>query len=302
MTTRPSLGFGLFFSAAGKSLQQILDEFQMAEDLGFDHAWLPDHVKNPDGPPTTAMHETWTALTAVAARTSRIRFGTLVSSNTFRHPVMLLKQAVTVDHVSAGRLVLGVGAGWFEEEHRRFGIDFPAPAERVARLEEAVRIIRLLMDEGHGSFAGRYYRLDDAYLVPSPFQQPRIPLLIAAHRPRMLAIAARYADQWDTFAEMPGAATEGVTEDVADQLKRLDEACRTVGRDPATIRRSLWTRRDTFRSEQTYVDFVERSRAAGFTDFSVDAPSSDDWPMIRRIAEGVLPGLRAGDGHPDRRR
>jgi alkanesulfonate monooxygenase SsuD/methylene tetrahydromethanopterin reductase-like flavin-dependent oxidoreductase (luciferase family) len=200
---------------------------------------------------------------------------------------------VTVDHVSDGRLVLGIGTGWFEDEHRRFGIDFPPAAERVDRLEEAVRIIRLLMDEGHGSFDGRYYRLDDAYLVPRPVQEPRIPLLIAAHRPRMLAIAARYADQWDTFAEMPGASTEGVGEDVADQLVRLDDACRAVGRDPATIRRSLWTRRDALRSEESYVDFIERSRAAGFTDFSVDGPLADDWPMVRRIAQDVLPGLRA---------
>jgi len=293
VTTRPQLGFGLFIPAAGKSLQQLIDEFQMAEDLGFDHAWIPDHIKDPDGPPTSAMHETWTVLTAVAARTSRIRLGPLVSSNTFRHPVLLLKQAVTVDHLSAGRLVLGIGTGWFEDEHRRFGIDFPSAAERVDRLEEAVQIIRLLMDEGHGSFQGRYYRLDDAYLVPPPLQQPRIPLLIAAHRPRMLAIAARYADQWDTFAEMPGAATEGVSEDVAEQLSRLDEACRTVGRDPATIRRSIWTRRDALRSEETYLDFVRRSRAAGFTDFSVCEPQADDWPMVRRIAEDVLPGLRA---------
>ena len=295
-TTRPRLGFGLFIPAAGKSLAQLYDEFQMAEDLGFDHAWLPDHVKNPDGPPTDAMHETWTVLTAVAARTSRIRLGPLVSSNTFRHPALLLKQAVTVDHVSAGRLVLGIGTGWFEDEHRRFGIDFPSAVERVDRLEEAVQIMRLLMDEGHGSFQGRYYRLDDAYLVPPPFQQPRIPLLIAAHRPRMLAIAARYADQWDTFAEMPGAATEGVSEDVAEQLARLDEACRSVGRDPATIRRSLWTRRDALKSEDAYVDFVTRSRAAGFTDFSVDGPKAEDWPMVRRIAEDVLPGLRASAG------
>jgi alkanesulfonate monooxygenase SsuD/methylene tetrahydromethanopterin reductase-like flavin-dependent oxidoreductase (luciferase family) len=292
MTTRPSLGFGLFIPAAGKSLQQLLDEFQMAEDLGFDHVWLPDHIKSPDGPPTDAMHEAWTVLTAVAARTSRIRLGSLVSSNTFRHPAMLLKQAVSVDHLSQGRLVLGIGTGWFEDEHRRFGIDFPPAAERVDRLEEAVQIIRLLMDEGHGSYQGRYYRLDDAYLVPGPFQQPRIPLLIAAHRPRMLAIAARYADQWDTFAEMPGAATEGVTEDIADQLKRLDQACRQVGRDPREIRRSLWTRHDALASEDAYVDFVTRSHAAGFTDFSVDGPTAADWPMVRRIAEDVIPGLR----------
>ncbi len=97
-----SLDFGLFIPAAGKSLQQLYDEFQMAEDLGFDHASLPDHVKDTDGPPTNAMHETWTLLTAIAARTSRIRLGPLVSSNTFRHPALLLKQAVTVDHVSAG--------------------------------------------------------------------------------------------------------------------------------------------------------------------------------------------------------
>lgn len=294
MSTTPArLGFGLFIPAAGKSLQQLCDEFQMAEDLGFDHAWLPDHVKNPDGPPTDAMHETWTVLTVIAERTSRIRLGTLVSSNTFRHPALLLKQAVTVDHVSDGRLVLGIGTGWFEEEHRRFGIDFPPAAERVDRLEEAVRIIRLLLDEGHGSFEGRYYRLDDACLAPRPVQQPRIPLLIAAHRPRMLAIAARYADQWDTFAEMPGASTEGVGEDVADQLARLDEACRAVGRDPTTIRRSLWTRRDALRSPEAYLDFVTRSRAAGFTDFSVDGPRAEDWPMVRRIAEDVLPSLRA---------
>jgi alkanesulfonate monooxygenase SsuD/methylene tetrahydromethanopterin reductase-like flavin-dependent oxidoreductase (luciferase family) len=293
VASRPSLGFGLFIPAAGKSLQQLYDEFQMAEDLGFDHAWLPDHIKSPDGPPTDAMHETWTVLTAVAARTSRIRLGPLVSSNTFRHPAMLLKQAVTVDHVSEGRLVLGIGTGWFEDEHRRFGIDFPSAVERVDRLEEAVQIMRLLMDEGHGSYEGRYYRLDDAYLEPRPVQQPRIPLLIAAHRPRMLAIAARYADQWDTFAEMAGAATEGVTEDLAEQLARLDAACRTVGRDPAAIRRSLWTRHDALRSEQSYVDFIDRSHAAGFTDFSVDGPTAEDWPMVRRIAEGVLPGLRA---------
>ncbi|MCY7418678.1 MAG: LLM class flavin-dependent oxidoreductase [Chloroflexi bacterium] len=287
------LRFGLFIPAAGKSLQQLYDEFQMAEDLGFDHAWIPDHVTNTDGPPTDAMHEAWTVLTAVAARTSRIRLGPLVSSNTFRHPALLLRQAVTVDHVSQGRLVLGIGTGWFEDEHRRFGIDFPSAVERVDRLEEAVQIIRLLMDEGHGSFEGRYYRLDDAWLVPPPFQQPRIPLLIAAHRPRMLAIAARYADQWDTFAEMTGAATEGVSEDVTLQLERLDTACRAVGRDPATIRRSIWTSRDALRSEESYVDFIDRSRSAGFTDFSVAGPTADDWPMVRRIAEEVLPGLRA---------
>ena len=270
------------------------DDFQRAEELGFDHAWLVDHlVPTTDGPPGARPAWRRGRCWAIAALTSRIRLGVLVSSNTFRHPALLAKEAVTVDHVSGGRLILGLGTGWHEDEHRRYGIDLPSPVERVDRLEEAVQIMRLLMDEGKGSYQGRYYRLDDAYLVPAPFQKPRIPLLIAAHRPRMLAIAARYADQWDTFAEMPGAATEGVTEDTADQLKRLDEACRTVGRDPTAIRRSLWTRRDALTSEDAYVDFVTRSHAAGFTDFSVDGPKAEDWPMVRRIAEDVIPGLRA---------
>ena len=290
----PGLRFGIFHSIAGRSLQEIVDEVQAVEELGFDDSWLSDHVKDTDGPPETPIHETWTLLSAIAARTSRIRFGALVSSNTFRHPAVLLKQAVSVDHLSNGRLTLGIGTGWFEEEHRRFGIDFPSPAERVDRLEEAVQLIRLLMDEGGPvSFSGRYYRLEDAYLTPPPVQRPRIPLLIAAHRPRMLAIAARYADQWDTFAELEGSATEGVTEDVAGQSARLDEACRAIGRDPAEIRRSTWTRREVLASEETFLAFVQRHRSAGFTDFSVGGPKGEDWKVLRGIAEGVLPGLRA---------
>ena len=118
------LGFGLFIRAAGKSLQQLYDEFQMAEDLGFDHATISDHAKDTDGPPTDAMHKASTRmLTAVAARTSRIPSrAARLERHAFRHPALLLRQAVTVDHVSEGRLTLGIGTGWFEDEHRRFGI------------------------------------------------------------------------------------------------------------------------------------------------------------------------------------
>ena len=165
----------------------MLEEFLEAEELGFDHAWLVDHLVDTDGRPEDGCLEAWTLLAAIAASTKRIRLGVLVSSNTFRHPAILLKEAVTVDHISGGRLILGIGTGWHEDEHRRYGIDLPPAPERVDRFEEAVKVISLLMAQERTTFQGRYYQIDDARLEPRPLQQPRIPILIAAHRPRMLA-------------------------------------------------------------------------------------------------------------------
>lgn len=285
--------FGLFMSQANRSWDQILESFLLAEELGYDHAWLVDHLLDTDGPPSNPCHEAWTLLAAIAARTSRIRIGVLVTSNTFRHPAVLVKQAVTVDHISGGRLTLGLGTGWHEDEHRRYGIDLPAPAERVDRFEEAVRICHLLMSQERTTFHGRYYHLDDAPLQPPPVQQPRIPILIAAHRPRMLRIAARYADQWDTFAPLPGTATDGMTDDVAGRIAALDAACREVGRDPTEIRRSTWATNDAIASEAAFMDHVRRHRALGFTDFATGLPDAAGMPLLRRIALERIPELRA---------
>ena len=201
----------------------------------------------PDGPPNHPCLEAWTLLAALAERTSRIRLGVLVTSNTFRHPAVLLKEAVTVDHISGGRLILGLGAGWHADEHRRYGIALPEPAHRVDRFAEAVELICLLMAGERTTYAGQHYQLDDAPLEPRPVQVPRIPILIAAHRPRMLRLAARYSDQWDTFAAMPETATEGVETGIADRIQFLDKACRDIGRDPAEIavRRGRARRRST---------------------------------------------------------
>jgi alkanesulfonate monooxygenase SsuD/methylene tetrahydromethanopterin reductase-like flavin-dependent oxidoreductase (luciferase family) len=284
------LRFGLFMSQAGKSWQQIDDEFAMAEELGFDHAWLVDHLVDTDGPPESGCLEGWTLLAAIAARTSRIRLGVLVSSNTFRHPALLLKEAVTVDHISAGRLILGIGTGWNVDEHRRYGIDLPEPPERVDRFEEAVELIHALMSRESATFEGRFYRLDDARLEPRPIQRPRI----AAHRPRMLRIAARYADQWDTFAALPGTATDGVEAGLADRIALLDEACRAIGRDPSEIRRSTWATADALASADTYLDFVRRHCALGFTDFTTVLPSPGTSHVLQTVADEVIPALRAG--------
>ena len=143
MTLEPR--FGLFMSQANKPWSQVRDEFALADDLGFDHAWLVDHLLDTDGPPDLPCLEAWTLLAAIARETSRVRIGTLVTSNTYRHPSILLKEAVTVDHLSDGRLILGLGAGWQVDEHRRYGIPLPPPGERVDRLEEAIQIALLLM-------------------------------------------------------------------------------------------------------------------------------------------------------------
>jgi alkanesulfonate monooxygenase SsuD/methylene tetrahydromethanopterin reductase-like flavin-dependent oxidoreductase (luciferase family) len=294
----PHPRFGLFLSQAGLSWNEVLDRFLMAEELGFDHAWLVDHLTPTDDRPAGPIHEAWTLLAAIAARTERIRLGVLVTSNTFRHPSILAKEAVTVDHISGGRLILGIGAGWHEDEHRRYGFDLPPPAERVDRLQEAVRMILVLQDPGPTTFVGRHYRLDDAPLEPKPVQRPRIPLLIAAHRPRMIRLAARYADQWDTFPELPGTATDGVTTSLAERVSAFEAACAAAGREPSSIRRSTWAEGDVAESEGAFVAFARRHRALGFTDISIVPSGPDFLPVLRRIALERIPELRAEFGEP----
>jgi alkanesulfonate monooxygenase SsuD/methylene tetrahydromethanopterin reductase-like flavin-dependent oxidoreductase (luciferase family) len=289
----PEPRFGLFMSQASKPWPRTLDEFGMADEQGWDHAWLVDHLLDTDGPPEQPCLEAWTLLAALAASTRRIRLGVLVSSNTFRHPSLLAKQAVTVDHVSGGRLILGLGTGWHADEHRRYGLDLPDAGERVARLEEAVELVVRLQEEPRVTFRGRFYRTDDAVFEPRPVQGPRIPLLVAAHRPRMIRLAARWADQWDTFPELPGTATDGVTTSVGQRIAMLDAACAAIGRDPATIRRSVWAGAEVLRDEATFEAFARRHLALGFTDISV-VPGATPAARLRRIADEVLPALRAG--------
>ena len=287
--------FGLFMSQANKSWSQVLDEFTLADELGFDTAWLVDHLVDTDGPPEHPCLEAWTLLAAIAARTHRIRLGVLVTSNTFRQPGLLLKQAVTVDHISGGRLVLGLGTGWHEDEHRRYGVPLPPPGERVDRLEEALEIAVRLQEQPRLTYHGRYYDIDDAVFEPRPVQRPHIPLLVAAHRPRMIRIAARWADQWDTFPELAGAATEGVTTTVAERLAAFEAAVRDVGRDPATVRRSTWGGPGTAASPEAYEAFVRRHLELGFTDVCV-VPGPAPEARLRAIAASVRPALREAPG------
>ncbi|HET6319849.1 MAG TPA: LLM class flavin-dependent oxidoreductase, partial [Chloroflexota bacterium] len=238
--------------------------------------------------PTGPYFEAWTLLAGLATRTERIRIGVLVSSNTFRHPALLAKQAATVDHLSNGRLDVGLGAGWYEPEHRMFGLDYPAPSELVARYREAVEVVDRLLRNDITSYAGRYYQLHEATFRPRPVQQPRPPLMLAAHKPRMLRIIAEYADTWNSF---------GTVDEMRERNAILDEQCAAIGRDPRRIVRSLygWAAMmpaDPWASPAAYEDMLGRYGAAGVDEFLIDLPRTDQHDVLERVATDLLPRYR----------
>ena len=268
--------------------QKLVQRWKLYEELGFDSAWDCDHYVQPEQP-HGPYFEGWTLLAGLAAVTNRIRIGVLVSSNTFRHPALVAKQAVTLDHISNGRLELGLGAGWYEPEHAMYGIELFPPGERVARFEEAVIIVDRLLRSDVVTFEGRHYVLRDAEFRPGPIQKPRPPLTIGAHGPRMLKLCARYADAWNSF---------GSVEEIRDRNRLLDEKCEEVGRNPADIVRSLyyWARTatgDPWESIDSFHDVIGRYREAGITEFILDGPREDQLVTLERVAAEAIPALRA---------
>ncbi len=213
-----------------------LRDIWIAADAEGDYqgGWLFDHFYPPRPGQRAAIFEAWTLLASLASVTGRLRLGVMVSSNTFRHPALLAKMAITVDQVSGGRLEVGLGAGWHEEEHKAFGIDLPAPPERWDRLAEACAILDGLMTREVFSFAGRYHRLEQAEAGLKPIQQPRPPLVIGGVGPnRTLPLVARWADHWNYY-EKP-LTLEGFR--VAHD--RLLHLCADIGRDPDQIEVSV---------------------------------------------------------------
>ena len=201
------------------------------EALGLDSLWRSDHFFSVMGHPERPSLETWVSLAALAERTTRVRFGPLVSPMTFRHPALLARMAAAVDLLSNGRLVVGVGAGWNLAEHQAFGITLPPMKERMDRLEEGIQVIRTLWTGGPVDFKGRHYRLSGAMGMPQPAQLPAPPLLVGGDgETRLLRIVAQRADEWNSHAAGPALY----------RLKRarLEEHCRAVGRNPEEIRRS----------------------------------------------------------------
>jgi alkanesulfonate monooxygenase SsuD/methylene tetrahydromethanopterin reductase-like flavin-dependent oxidoreductase (luciferase family) len=208
---------------------------QTAEAMGFDSLWFVDHLLYREGAttaPPQGVWECWSVLTALAAVTERVALAPLVSCTGYRNPALLAKVADAVDEIAGGRLILGLGAGWHAPEYRAFGYPFD---HRYARFAEALAIIHGLLRTGHVDFAGAYYTARDCELRPRGPRGDGIPLLLGTQGPKMLRLAARYADQWNAWL----ATTDSAPARVPPLNAAVDAACAAVGRDPATLARTV---------------------------------------------------------------
>ncbi len=280
---RHPLSFGVVIAQHQYTWPELISQWKLAEALGFDSIWLFDHFMalyaDPDGP----CLETSTLLAALAQETSRAKIGVLVYGNTHRHPAVLAKEIVTVDHISNGRAILGIGAGWNEREHRAYGIPFPSAGDRVEMLDESLQIMESLFTERRTTFHGAHYQLDDAPFAPKPVQH-KLPILIGGTRPKMLKVVARHADLWDTSRD-PGELKEGI-----EQLRRN---CEEIGRDPDEIAVSSSFGADRLEHEAGFEDLIRTYRAAGSSQFLFDFPlGGEGLESAKRLATDVMPRLR----------
>ena len=219
--------FGLFVPQVGLPFGAIKERAQLADRLGFHSLWFVDHMWS-RGLPDLDHLEAWTLMAATAAVTERLRIGSLVLCNSYRNPALLAKMAATLDHVSGGRLLLGLGAGWMDEEYRAYGYPLPSARVRIEQLEEALTIIKLMFTQQRATFQGKYYAVDEAVNNPKPLQQPHPPILIGgAGERRLLRVVAEHANIWN--------CPNNVAQELPHKLDVLRTHCQSIGRDPGSI-------------------------------------------------------------------
>jgi alkanesulfonate monooxygenase SsuD/methylene tetrahydromethanopterin reductase-like flavin-dependent oxidoreductase (luciferase family) len=215
------------------SWPQVREMAHTAEGIGLDSLWLGDHLLYQwDGLPSRGPWEAWTSLAAIAAVTERIQLGPLVAATSFHSPAMLAKKAATLDEISGGRLILGLGAGWNEADYRGYGFPFD---HRVSRFAEAFTIIRTLLREGRIDFQGTYYELRDCELLPRGPRPDGPPLMVGSEGERMLGITLPHVQAWNAWFAWFGNTVEGYR----PLRERIDEACRRVGREPSDVERTV---------------------------------------------------------------
>ena len=274
------LRFGLKLSQ-NATIDTLTTIWGIADDSGFDHCWNMDHFASLGGDDTLDIFEAWTLLAGMAARTTRTRVGCSVTGNTYRHPAVLAKAAVTVDHLSGGRLEFGIGAGWAENEHTMLGLPFGTARDRADWLEEALPIIRSLWTEPRTTFPGKQYLLTEAVAEPKPVQTPHPPIWIGGvGRRRTLRMAAEHAAVWNA----PG----GSPAEVAELSAVLDGHCADIGRDPAEIRRSVQIRVPA--DPAALVDQVAGFVGVGVTEIILIV-AAEPVAQAERVAD-LLPELR----------
>ena len=221
--------FGIQTGQEGVTWNDVLSAWKEAEALGFDSAWNFDHLMPIVGEQDGPCLESWTMLGALAAQTQRLRIGALVTGNSYRNPALLAKMATTVDHISNGRLNLGIGAGWFQPEYTAYGFPFYSAKERAERLGEALEVITNLWTVDHPSFTGQFYLLSHAPFAPAPIQKPHPPIIIGGQGKKwIMPLVARYADGWNVPI---GVSPQGVKH----RLDIIHQECQRLGRTSCDI-------------------------------------------------------------------
>jgi len=252
------------------SWEELASHARTVEAAGFDSLWVADQIANPFV--ASEWLEGWTALAGLALETEKIRIGTLVTNIIYNNPVLIAKKAITVDHMSGGRLELGLGAGGAPSDHTMTGVPYWSGAERQRRFEEFVAIIDQLLTKETSSYEGEFYKLQDTYVRPAPLQSPRPPLVIAAHGPKSMRLAARRADKWSFYE--PGSELAG--DQAADAIRKMnayiDGEARAVKRDPRSIERSFccgFAASSSWQSIDQALSDINRYETAGINEFIV---------------------------------
>jgi F420-dependent oxidoreductase-like protein len=279
------LRFGIKVAQMGGPYAEMREAWLEADRLGFDTAWAHDHLLNQNDP-ARPEDEGWTVLTALLVQSRRIRGGLMVSANTFRHPAVLAKIATTVDVVSGGRVEVGLGAGWFEDEHRQYGLPLPPLGERMRRLEEACQVLKALWTEPRATVEGTHYQVREAFHEPKPVQRPHPPLVIGTSGERVgLRIVARHAQEWNM--------AKGTPEEFERRSALIDAYCREIGRDPGGVERSIQFLPEAMGSDAA--DVAARARAfafAGATHLIFSCPIPYSAAGVRWVWEEVVSRLR----------
>ena len=279
--------------------KELVDQWKRIEELGFNSVFVADHFVD-YGNPTSPWFEGWTLLSGLAVVTSKIRIGTLVTSISLRHPAMLARQVLTVDHISNGRLILGIGGGAPSQEgeivYDMLGIPDWSRGERYAHFKEQIQIIEKLLREHVVSFSGEYYSLKEAAIYPESIQKPRPPIMIGCVGPRMIKVAVEYADIWNSFGGIKLDA-EALYESISKQVEVANTHCEEIGRDPNSLKKSIltygpeaWT---LFDSVDNFVKYFEKYSELGFTEFIMFYPfQKEKIPVFEEIATEVIPNLK----------
>ncbi len=285
--------FGIYPALHNLPWPTMVERWKFVEAAGFDSAWVGDHLYNPFRP-QEPFFDGWSLLAGLATQTTRIRLGTLVTNIIFRHPTLIAKQALTLDHISSGRLELGIGAGVFPSDHAAMGTEVWTPAERVGRFREVVEIVdRLLRREGT-DYHGRYYQVEGMTMEPGPVQRPRPPLTLAANGRSMIKIAAAYADSWSTWGGF-GLTAEELFARTQERIKWLDEFCAQAGRNSREMVRSFLVYRplDPWVSSVAFSDIIGRYQDIGFNEFILYWPrEGEPRGNFERIVTETLPEVR----------